>query len=256
MSEQTPAQLAKRLGVGMKALRLWEDEGLIKPHRLANGWRVFQDSDVLDTWRVSALKRMGFSLKAIKALLHRGAPSFEVLLSVQAEVLAQQAKEIARATAAIAQARAILQDGAKLDVDILIKTHMEVQMSDPFSNPVLEKLWSQTYTPDQIAALKARPMNDEETISAGKRWSELIAEAERLRVIGDHQSPAALDLAKRWMEEVELFTKGDAGLNQSAFNFYTTGFSDPNIASQMPFSEGIWQFVGRSVAVLKARGDL
>ena len=59
MSYERPATIAKRLGIGPKALRLWEQEGLITPHRLANGWRVFRPQDIIDAWRITSLKGLG-----------------------------------------------------------------------------------------------------------------------------------------------------------------------------------------------------
>jgi MerR family transcriptional regulator, thiopeptide resistance regulator len=255
MSDLGPAQLAKRLGIGLKALRLWEAEGLIAPHRLANGWRVFSDSDVANTWRVAALKRLGFSLKAIKALLHRDTPSFEIILEAQAKGLAQQAKAIDRAANAVAAARRKLSDGKQLDVDTLIHLHTEIIMSNAFKSDAIEKLWQQTYTPEQIAALKARPFSDEDAKAAGEVWSELIAQADRLAVIGNHKSPEALDLARRWMQEVDKFTQGDPGMERSSYQFYHQGFSDPKTKDHMQFSQEVWDFVGRSVSVLRERAE-
>jgi MerR family transcriptional regulator, thiopeptide resistance regulator len=83
MRDLRPATIAKRLGIGLKSLRLWEAEGLIKPHRLANGWRVFRPEDITATWRVAALRGLGFPLKAVRALLNRATPSMDIILEIQ-----------------------------------------------------------------------------------------------------------------------------------------------------------------------------
>ena len=42
-----PAEAARRLGVSVKALRLYEQRGLVTPKRTRQGWRYF-DADDLD----------------------------------------------------------------------------------------------------------------------------------------------------------------------------------------------------------------
>jgi MerR family transcriptional regulator, thiopeptide resistance regulator len=256
MDPHTPAALARRLGIGLKALRLWEVEGLIKPHRLANGWRVFRPDDITAAWRVVALRRLGFPLKAIKALLHRGEPDLDALLAYQESLLIDQARQVGEALSAIASARNKLAAGESLDVDALIKTHVEIKMADPFTKPVLEKLWQKTFEPEQIEALRARPMSQEEEHEVQESWANLISEAERLRALGDPASPEAQALGRAWMAEVKRFTGGDAKMHASSYQFYNQGFADPKAAAAMPFSAEVWHFVGQIIAGLAKRGEV
>lgn len=255
MSYERPAVIAKRLGIGPKALRLWESEGLIKPHRLANGWRVFRPSDVVDAWRVASLKELGFSLRAIKALLNRGTPSFDVILSVQDKALSEQLDHITRAKAAIAAARGKLAKGQNLDVDALIHLHQETRMSQNFNNPVTEKLWEQTFSKDQLDQLSARDFTSEDAKRVGAQWASVIAEADKLRIIGEATSPEALDLGRRWFALVREFTESAPDMVASSRAFYQTGFANAETAQHMPFSKDVWEFIGKIAAALIARGE-
>lgn len=255
MNSDRPAKIAKRLGIGLKALRLWEAEGLIKPHRLANGWRVFRDEDITAAWRIAALKQLGFSLSAIKALLSRGTPSLDVILSVQERALNEQALQIQRAQKAIQAAREKLAGGAHLDADALIILHQETNMSTNFINPTTEKLWESTFSPEQIHTLKERPFTPEEQERVGAAWASVITEADRLRVIGDPASEAALALGRRWFSLVREFTRSDPGMIASSRDFYAQGFADPTTASQMPFDKGVWDFIHKVAEQLVARGE-
>jgi MerR family transcriptional regulator, thiopeptide resistance regulator len=255
MSYERPATIAKRLGIGPKALRLWESEGLIKPHRLANGWRVFRQGDVIDAWRVASLKELGFSLRAIKALLSRGTPSFEVILSVQDKALSEQLNRITSAKAAIAAARLRLLEGQNLDVDALIHLHQETSMSQDFFNPATEKLWEETFTPQQRENLSNRDFTDEDAQKTGAAWASLIAEADKLRIIGEAASPEALDLGRRWFTLVREFTQSAPDMFASSRNFYQTGFQNPETATHMPFTKEVWDFVSKIADEMIARGE-
>ncbi len=255
MSYERPATIAKRLGIGPKALRLWESEGLLKPHRLANGWRVFRPADVVDAWRITLLKELGFSLRAIKALLTRGAPSFDIILSVHDGILSEQLVRITRAKAAIAAARRKLADGHDLDVDALIHLHQETSMSQDFFNPATEKLWEETFTPQQRENLSNRDFTDEDAQKAGAAWASLIAEADKLRIIGEAASPEALELGRRWFTLVREFTQSAPDMFTSSRNFYQAGFENPETAGHMPFTKEVWDFVSEIATALIARGE-
>ncbi|MBI5940640.1 MAG: MerR family transcriptional regulator, partial [Caulobacterales bacterium] len=64
-----PAQAARRLGVSVKALRVYERLGLIKPRRTKQDWRVYTPEDIDRLARALAFKAMGFGLSQIAALL-------------------------------------------------------------------------------------------------------------------------------------------------------------------------------------------
>jgi DNA-binding transcriptional MerR regulator len=63
-SHLSPAETAKRFGISIKALRLYEQHGLLKPLRTANGstgaaWRVYGSDQIARLHQVLALKRLG-----------------------------------------------------------------------------------------------------------------------------------------------------------------------------------------------------
>lgn len=255
MSYEQPATVARRLGVGPKALRLWEDEGLIAPHRLENGWRVFRPNDIKAAWRIAALKGLGFSLREIKGLLRQGTPSFEAILAAQATKLEEQLSQMGKAKTAIANAQARLANGLDLDVDALIQLHQEIHMTNSFMNPVVEGLWEKTFSQDQLDTIAKRPFSDEDAQRVGKAWSEIIAEVDQLRLVGDPASPEALDAGRRWFALVREFTQSDPAMVTSSRAFYQKGYADPETSNHMPFSKLVWEFVSQIAGQLIARGE-
>lgn len=88
-----PAEAARRLGVSVKALRVYERLGLIKPRRSHQGWRVFAPEDLDRLAQALSFKAMGFGLSQIATLLDAGPDD------VAAAMVAQEAQLRARRAA-------------------------------------------------------------------------------------------------------------------------------------------------------------
>lgn len=69
----SPAETAGRLGVSVKALRVYEDRGLVCPTRTAAGWRTYGPEQLTLAAEVVGLRTLGFSLAQIEGVLG-GAP--------------------------------------------------------------------------------------------------------------------------------------------------------------------------------------
>ena len=70
MKAFTVGQVAKRAGVGIETVRFYERHGLLdEPERKESGYRQYGDGDVAVLRFIRRAKRLGFTLKEIKALL-------------------------------------------------------------------------------------------------------------------------------------------------------------------------------------------
>ena len=72
MSERflSPSETARRLGVGVRALRLYERRGLVRPGRTQAGWRVYGPNEIERLHQVLTLKSLGLSLSRIYLGVH------------------------------------------------------------------------------------------------------------------------------------------------------------------------------------------
>jgi DNA-binding transcriptional MerR regulator len=68
------SEAASRLGVSAKALRLYEQRGLIKPIRTEAGWRAYGPAEMARAAEIVSLRALGFSLAQIARVL-AGDPS-------------------------------------------------------------------------------------------------------------------------------------------------------------------------------------
>ncbi|MGE5086748.1 MAG: MerR family transcriptional regulator [Bacillota bacterium] len=102
----TIGQFAKEIGVSAKALRLYEDMGLLHSHvRGENGYRYYDQAQLETARRLKEFKDLGFTLIEIKALLEsdqdldstklsKALQSRLSIISQQAELLQSQKEQI------------------------------------------------------------------------------------------------------------------------------------------------------------------
>lgn len=85
-----PAEAARRLGVSVKALRLYEQRGLVTPKRTRQGWRYFDAEDLERLSRALVFKAMGFGLSQIATLLDARDDAVAVAMGAQESRLQAQ----------------------------------------------------------------------------------------------------------------------------------------------------------------------
>ncbi|WP_063001693.1 MerR family transcriptional regulator [Nocardia mikamii] len=62
-------ELAERTGVSVRALRYYEERGVLKPERTATGYRVFGDSDIRTVAHIRTLLAAGLRMELIGEIL-------------------------------------------------------------------------------------------------------------------------------------------------------------------------------------------
>jgi DNA-binding transcriptional MerR regulator len=95
-------EIAERSGVSAKALRLYEQRGLLKPctHSEA-GYRLYGPDALRRLMQIVLLKRSGFSLAEIAELLSSGAIVISALLNERIEALQRDLADKTRALSAL-----------------------------------------------------------------------------------------------------------------------------------------------------------
>lgn len=74
-------ELAERAGTSTRTLRYYEEHGLVRARRSANGYRVYEDAELRVVHEIRALLAVGFALDDIRpfvACLRAGNPSGDV----------------------------------------------------------------------------------------------------------------------------------------------------------------------------------
>jgi DNA-binding transcriptional MerR regulator len=90
----SPSEAAKRLGISIKALRLYEQRGLVAPSRTPAGWRAFGPEQMARLADIVALRALGLSLMQIERLLSGDPMGLEPLLAAHQATLEGRIHEL------------------------------------------------------------------------------------------------------------------------------------------------------------------
>lgn len=239
----TPAETAKRFGVSIKALRLYEQRGLLKPIRSRAGstdsaWRSYGPDQIARLHQVLALKRLGFTLARISALL-KGPDALKSVLALQEQALAQDCARLTRAIGVVQKARARLDAGELLSIDDLANLTKETSMASKLTrqtyfHPALVPHQHKYFRPEEIEAFASREGFDQEREIA--IFFGMIDELKKQAAKGDSGSTEALDLGRRWKAHSKDVTPGGQDVAIRLRNMVKDALADPSTAAQMPFS--------------------
>jgi DNA-binding transcriptional MerR regulator len=106
-----PARAARRLGVSVKALRLYEARGLIAPVRTAAGWRAYGPDEMARVAEIAALRELGLGLAQVARVLDGCSKSLEPALAAHQATLEGRVHQLAGAVDKIRRLRADLSGG-------------------------------------------------------------------------------------------------------------------------------------------------
>lgn len=248
--QETAAAVAKRFGVSVKALRVYEDAGLLKPARTVAGWRIYRQPEIERLSAILALKQLGLPLKRIGELL-RGSGDLAAALALQEAALEDAKAEAEEALRLVRAARAKLKGKQHLSPDELGKLVRSTAVSEFKWNDKMEALAQKHYTPEQLAEIRSRGFTAEDQKRVGAAWAQIYADIDALGANPDPASPRALDIGRRAQALIEEFTQGDPALFKAAGAMNREAMADPEIAQKMPTKPSHWQFMSRVFAELK-----
>jgi DNA-binding transcriptional MerR regulator len=109
-----PSEAARRLGISVKALRLYEERGLLAPARTAAGWRAYGPDTMTRAAEIVALRDLGFSLAQVTRVLRGDAFSLAPMLAAQEARLEGEARRLAEILEQIRALRAAAAKGEAL----------------------------------------------------------------------------------------------------------------------------------------------
>lgn len=131
--KMTSGEIAKKAGISQKAVRLYDEKGLLKPSDYSEGnYRLYDNESLLVLEKIIALKQIGFSLEEIRDNLV-GKKNDDILTTLQEQIEMMEAKryELERA---ITRIKAVIaRSNGKPDWDDVaevLKSMQEDQNSD------------------------------------------------------------------------------------------------------------------------------
>ena len=244
----SPNEVARRFGVSIKALRLYENHGLLKPLRTHAGWRTYGPDQIARLHQILALKRLGLSLVRIGEVLAAGG-MLEPVLALQEDLLTRDAARLARALHLVQAARRRLAHGEALSIDDLETLHKETVMT-PKPNPEEIKALTEGHARKYLSPEEMDRMARYASPDAIADWHAVIADAKAAAALGDPASSGALELARRWRLVVHQLSGGDATLAAKGRAAWMEALADPRIAGSMTLTPEVMDFVKQAQANL------
>ncbi len=101
--KMTSGEMAKKAGVSQKAIRLYDEKGLLKPTEYSEGnYRLYDDAALQILEKIVALKQIGFSLEEIRDNLKSGeASDIKGALEIQLQKMEDKKYQLEKITDAI-----------------------------------------------------------------------------------------------------------------------------------------------------------
>ncbi len=143
----TAAECARRTGVTIRALRVYERRGLIRPARSAKGWRLYGPEELIRLNSIVALKASGLALSQIRKAFVASPPVLAQMLDVQLKVWTARRMAAHQAIGGIQAALGRLQAGSQLSIDELCELLRNVDMNK--LQVVTRELINKHITPEQ-----------------------------------------------------------------------------------------------------------
>jgi MerR family transcriptional regulator, thiopeptide resistance regulator len=211
----TIGQLAKRTGVSVRALRHYDEIGLLSPAgRTESGYRLYVAEDIARLHRVKTLRQLGFSLLEIQELLDQAIGSPRQLVADHLrrlhEHIALEQRLCERLEGLTVRLSTAVNISSEEFLD-LIEVMSMVENSEKY------------YTPEQLAWLQERA----ETVGAERirqveaEWPKLIAEVRTEMERGtDPREERVQHLAARWRGLVQEFSGGNPEIETSLRTMY------------------------------------
>lgn len=112
---------ARRLGISTKALRVYEQRGLLAPTRSGAGWRTYGPEDLERACEIMALRALGLSLAQVARILKGDASGLEAALAAHQGSLEARLRELIEAIDGVRALRGDLAHGGAPSVSDLAR---------------------------------------------------------------------------------------------------------------------------------------
>lgn len=115
------SEAAKRLGISAKALRLYEQRGLLAPARSEVGWRAYGPDHMKRAGDIAGLRGLGFSLAQVARLLSGDPQGLEPALAAHQATLEARLQDIRTTAEKVHELRSDLARGKAPTAGVLAK---------------------------------------------------------------------------------------------------------------------------------------
>ncbi|MEE8259168.1 MAG: MerR family transcriptional regulator [Sphingomonadales bacterium] len=210
---------AKKTGLTVRALRFYEEKGLISPPRSRdNDRRYYGAAELREVQKIVSLKQLGFPLSEIEHLIKGRKASLPQVLIAQLETLKVEKSEVENAIKALKLAIATLSEGNDLDIQTLTKLIRMTTMTEKI-NKDLRPVYEKHFSKDQLEEFDNRKLSPQQINEYNAAWKKHLGVAKTL--LGtDPSAPEAQALVDQTKKMIEMFTGGNPGAEAGLHSMY------------------------------------
>src|ERR1700691_4538080 len=159
------AECARRSGLTVRALRLYERQRLIEPRRTAKGWRCYGPLELRRLNVIVTLKAFGMTLAQIRTLLARNAPPLARVLQLQLQVCTARKDAADKGAGMVQSALLTIKSGGRLSLDNLCNLTRSMEMENPHALfQIVRDVINDNLTPEEeravMTCVAARPSDE------------------------------------------------------------------------------------------------
>ncbi len=232
--------LAQLSGVSARALRLYENVGVLQPkHHSSAGYRLYDKTAITQLLQIKLLQQAGFSLRVITQMLGQNHDVAPTVLQAQLDKLELELHARAAALEHLKKLITIAKEAPFLPIPQLLEI---IKMSTNFT---------QSLTPAEHQAQGKRgvDLGPEKIAAISQEWPELIARVRAAMVAAKPSSaPEVLQMARRWHELLASFTGGDSAIAGKLSASYV---NNPNAMAAQGMDMDMFKYMG---AAMHAQG--
>ena len=129
------AECARRTGLTVRTLRLYERYELIEPMRSAKGWRCYGPKELQRLNVIVTLKAFGMTLEQIRTQLATNPPPLTQVLQLQLESCSARRDAADKAVGLIKTALATIKSGKELSLENLCNLTRSMEMENTILTP-------------------------------------------------------------------------------------------------------------------------
>lgn len=247
MTQWYVKDLSRITGVSVQALHHYDRIALLKPSmRLANGYRLYSEKDLLKLQQIIALKFFGFDLLQIKNFLDEEVDMVQHF-TLQSQFLEEKAKSLQTASAALKEIIAENSDKRSLPWENIIQLIEVYRMAQQ-----LEKTWAgKVFTPDELKSyanfeqeLKTR-FSENQIKTFEQQWQDIIQDVTK-NTNNDPNSSIGISLGKRAMDWVNAYYgKKYAGIRNA---IWEKGFKENHIEEEDAIKGEVFEWLDKAIS--------
>lgn len=236
-------EVVQRTGLTERAIRYYEERGLVAPTRTSQGLRMYGERELIRLHHISLLRRARFSLSQIDGILGQRDFNAKEVLDTQIEALEGERALIEHSLAKLRTVRDTVIAKSTIDAETLctlIKLGEAKMVKDDW-----QKIYDKYYTPEQQreweeSKKKLAANFDQEAYE--KKWADLSTRIEAALPLGPACERAQAFLVE-WNALLEPFTAiatPEMKVNASELWQHMDEWSDQ---VNSPISKKVWDFI-------------